>query len=146
MNDDFEKRLQRQPVRPVPSAWREEILGAARQAAPRVHTRREASSDWLVTIRQVLSFLFRPQRAGWTGLAAVWVVIIALHLAARDDSAPAPAMQAANITSPETLRALRQQRLLLTELVGRPEDHPPTRQHSAPPGPRSQRRETAVAV
>lgn len=34
--DDFEQRLPRQPLRPVPGEWREDILAAARSAAARM--------------------------------------------------------------------------------------------------------------
>ena len=35
--DDFEKRLERQPLRQIPGEWREEILSAARQASLAEH-------------------------------------------------------------------------------------------------------------
>jgi len=145
MNNDFEKRLQRQPVRPVPSQWREEILDAARNATASVPTPRP-TYGLLASLRHCLSPLLRPQRAAWIGLAAVWVVIIALNIASHDNSPQAQASRAAAVVSPEALQALQQQRLLLAELVGRAETYPMNRPKSLPPGPRSQRREASATV
>ncbi len=39
-HDPFEQRLRRQPLRPVPSAWREEILSQARRTAEAPHAER----------------------------------------------------------------------------------------------------------
>lgn len=146
MNDDFEKRLQQLPPREIPSAWREEILAAARSASASCHAPRTTHHGLLSTLISQLSTLLRPQRAAWASLATVWVVILALNLATRDDSPGVQASRAAAVVSPETLQVLQQQRLLLAELVGRPEIHPMTRPKSPPPGPRSQRREESATA
>jgi hypothetical protein len=148
MNNDaqFENRLRRQTVKPIPAAWREEILDATRLASASVHTPRPTSGGLFASLRQYLSFLFLPQRAAWAGLATVWVVIIALNVAAHDDSPGVQGSRAANAVSPETLQVLQQQRLLLAELVDLPENHPANRPKSPPPGPRSQRRESSATV
>jgi hypothetical protein len=63
--------------------------------------------------------LLRMPRLAWTGLAAAWMVIIALHLAS-SETAPAQthAAQRTAKRSPEMLQALREQRRLFAELVG----------------------------
>jgi len=83
--------------------------------------------------------LIWPCRQTWAGLATVWVVLLTLQLASRDASAvvarksPPP--------SREMLRVLRQQQLLLAELVDRPESRAADRPKVVPLRPRSERRE-----
>ena len=89
--DDFEKHLQRQPLRQVPGEWREEILSAARQAslpqhAPRTTHHAPPSPSLLSTLHPQLSTLLWPHPAAWAGLAAVWLVILGLNLTTRDAS------------------------------------------------------------
>ncbi len=53
MNNDsqFENRLRRQPVKPIPAEWREEILDAARNAAASVHAPRPTSEHMCLGVR-----------------------------------------------------------------------------------------------
>lgn len=148
MNNDsqFENRLHRQPVKPIPSEWRAEILEAARLATASVPTPHPQPDGLLATLRNYLAPLLVPQRAAWAGLATVWVVIIGLNLSAHDDSPRVQVSRAVNAISPETLQALQQQRLLLAELMDRPETHPMDRPKSLPSGPRSQRWEASATV
>jgi len=132
----FEEHLRRQPPREVPAAWRTEILSTARAAACRPFAL--ASRPGLFsTLNQKLSTLFWPHRQAWAGLAAVWVVILTLQLTSRDSTeivaqnTPAP--------SPEMLIVLRQQKLLLAELVERPEPRAAERPKALPLRPRSDR-------
>ena len=119
--DDFEKRLQRQPLRQVPAEWREEILSAARQAslpehAPRTTHHGSPSRSLLSTLNHQLSTLLWPHPAAWAGLAAVWVVILGINLTTRDAS-PLVAKQASPV-SPQVFMAFQEQERLLTELIG----------------------------
>ena len=71
--DDFERELERQSLRPVPPAWRAEILEAA-HAASRSRLSHDVRlpvwwRDWLW-----------PCPQAWAGLAAVWMIIFALKL------------------------------------------------------------------
>jgi len=80
--DEFEQRLSRQPLRPVPAEWRAEILAAMRRGeeTPRcgVGPRSVPSLPaWLAT-------LFWPRPAAWAGLAVVWIFIFALNFSMRD--------------------------------------------------------------
>ena len=110
--DDFEKQLQRHPLRAVPGEWRGEILDAARRAG----------DHQLSTINpQPISWwreLFWPCPQAWAGLAAAWGVILVLNLASRDSVQVAKTSKAA--PAPELLIALREHRRLLTELIGSP--------------------------
>ncbi len=135
-DDQFEQRLRRQPPREVPVGWRNEILSAARIAGLRPSTRDPQTSLFSTLIAQLSTF-FRPHSLAWAGLAAVWVVILALQLASRDPTAVA----ARNMRplSPEMLMVLRQQKLLLAELVERPEPRAAERPKALPLRPRSDR-------
>jgi len=143
MNDDFEKRLQRQPQREIPGTWREEMLAKAQASAESVQTPHTPRPGLFQLIQALLS---RPQRVAWAGLAAAWVVIVTLNLATGETSKTTSMTGRTAPTTPETLQALKQQRLLYAELVGRLEQHPAERLKINIPGPRSQRREeTATA-
>lgn len=77
--NDFERQLQRQPLRELPADWRREILArcdAAIVAEPVVSWR-----EWLW-----------PSPTAWAALAAVWVVFFAVR--ATEPSAPAPLARA----------------------------------------------------
>src|ERR1039457_4444776 len=89
--EDFEKRLQRQPLRQIPGEWREEILSAAREAslpehAPRTTHHVPAKASLLSTLHHQLSTLLWPHPTAWAGLAAVWLVILGINLTTRDAS------------------------------------------------------------
>jgi hypothetical protein len=73
MNDDqFENELKRQPLRPVPVAWREEILKAA------CHRHRRAVSTSTAEVVPWWRALLWPNPVAWGGLAAAWLVVLTL--------------------------------------------------------------------
>jgi hypothetical protein len=115
--DDFEKRLQQHPQRKLPTVWREEILTNAQSAAASPHAPRTTHHGFaLSTFIHQLSTLLRPQRVAWCGIAAAWVVIIALNISARDN----PAMVATSQVlppSPQAIAAWREQRRELASLT-----------------------------
>lgn len=136
MNDHepFEKRLQRQPLRKVPSAWREEILVAARKAEPLRHPSAATRQSFFSALNAQLSTLLWPHPRAWAGLAAAWVLICALNFAYRDDST-STALHRAAPPSLQMREMLREQDQLLAELVG---ETPVTdRLKSVPPRPHS---------
>ena len=82
---------------------------------------------------------WRASRWGWSGLAAAWVVIVALNLAAREPDQPASAGR--KVPSPSEMRlALKQKHLLMAELAFTPEPAPANKPKAAPPSPHSERR------
>ena len=130
--DDFEQKLGRQSLRQVPAEWREEILAVASFAsrpAPRV--------SFLSTFNLQLSTLLWPNPQAWAGLAAVWILIFAVNLSTRDTSS----MVAEKNSRPssEAVVELRQQRLLLAELIGPRDKSDANRSKSLTPQPRSER-------
>ena len=141
--DDFEERLRRQARREIPTIWREGILCAAQNSTPSDNL---PHHGLLATIRHFLSTVRLPERAVWGSLAAIWIVILALNLSARDDSPSSRASRSYAPVSPDTLQALKEQQLLLAELVGRPEPRKAVHRKPTAPGPRSQRREDSVNV
>jgi len=130
----FEKRLQRQPLRQTPTAWRDEILSAARQAVTPRHVPNVTRQDLLATLYSRLSTLLWPHRLAWAGLAAAWVLICVLNFAYRGDG---PSNSARRVTppSPQMREMLRAQEQMLAELVG---EHPVAgRPKTVPPRPHS---------
>ena len=139
MNNDreqFEDRLQRQPLRPVPPEWRGQILGAA-EAHRNVRAFTSAA-----TIRARLREVFWPAPAAWAALGAVWVLIIAVNFSLRDLT-PSTVEKCAP-PSADMLAELRQQQLLLAELLGPHEIRDADRPKIFTPKPRGARMETAA--
>jgi hypothetical protein len=147
--EDFEKRLQRQPLRQMPGEWREEILSAARQASPAHHASRithhaPPSPSLLSTIHHQLSTLLWPHPTAWAGLAAVWLVILGINLRTRDASTLVA--KHASPVSPQVFMAFQEQERLLSELIGPRETPVAERPKPRLPRPRSEaRKEMLVA-
>jgi hypothetical protein len=139
--DDFEKHLQRQPLRQVPSEWRDGVLAAARQAA-RPEPVSQGTGDGLraglSTLNSQLSALLWPHPVAWAGLAAVWVVILGLSFTTRD--AARHVAKRTSSPSPQVFMAFQEQQRLLNELVGPREIPVAERPKAAAPQPRSERR------
>ena len=145
--EDFERRLQRQPLRQVPGEWRQQILSAARQAslpehAPRASHRAAPSLSLLSTLHHQLSALLWPHPVAWTGLAVVWVLILGINLTTRDASTMIA--KHASPASPQIFMAFQEQEQLLSELFGPGET--PVAEQPKPrlPRPRSEGRRALV--
>ena len=95
----------------------------------------------LVEIRTILnaqlSTVLWPHPKAWAGLAAVWILILAVEFSARDKS-PAVAEKSAP-PSPEAVVELRQQQRMLAELIGPHDMSDADRSKSFAPQPRSER-------
>ena len=105
-SDDFEKHLQRQPLRQVPGEWRREILQTAVPVRPPTLDPRPS---WLSTI-------LWPNAKAWAGLGCVWILIFALHAASRGSS-PMLAQIAAP-KSADVMTTLKDREQTLVELIG----------------------------
>ena len=135
--DDFEQRLQRQPLRQIPAEWRQEILREGRRAAfleiGGADTASLPTLDW----RTTLANLFWPHPKAWAGLAAVWVFIFVVNFSMRDEGLVVAEKSAP--PSPEMVAELRQQQRMLAELIGARDASDADRSKSLTPPPRSQR-------
>ncbi|HWD94027.1 MAG TPA: hypothetical protein VG938_16975 [Verrucomicrobiae bacterium] len=132
--DEFEKHLQRQPLRKVPGEWREEILRAAASTRP---SPVEIPPSFLSTLTHQLSTILWPHPRAWAGLGCVWILIFALHFATQDGS---PRMASRTPPpSPEVMVAFRNQQKLMTELIGNNEPQEMERPKSFPAQPHSER-------
>jgi hypothetical protein len=118
-DDQFEKRLRRQPLRNAPSAWREEILAEARKAETPRHASRLTFQSQLSTLSQQLATLLPPHPRAWAGLAAVWLVIIVVNISSRE-GATTMAEKRAGPPTQQMREMLREQQQMLAELFDQP--------------------------
>lgn len=134
--DPFEQRLSRQPLRPVPAEWRDEVLARAGdlQSPSLASTavadggcKPPARTSHLSTFNSQIREWLWPCPQAWAALAAVWVLLLAVNFADRDRSAPSTASAKALPVMPY---AYREQQKLLAELF------PP--EPISPPRPRVQ--------
>src|ERR1043166_8975407 len=110
--DDFEKKLQRRPLRQVPPAWRADILCAARNAAAVQRGTRNTEH----ATRSFLSTLHWPSPRAWAGLAALWLLMLAVNLLTSHE--PATVANRIPPPSPQVLLAIQAQERLLYQSLG----------------------------
>jgi hypothetical protein len=133
-DEQFENRLRRQPVKPVPPAWRAEILSAAERATDSAHASRITHHvPWW---RE----LFWPFPQAWAALASAWLLIVGLNVVSHESLPSTIAAQTAP-PSPQMRELLKQQERLFAELVGPLDSSVADRPKPAAPQPRSARRE-----
>ncbi len=135
--DDFEQRLQCQPLRQIPTEWREEILKAAESAVVTPHSPPVTRASWLSVLNAQLSTILWPHPKAWAGLAAVWILIFAVDFSMRDKT-PVVAGKSAP-PSPDVVAELKQQQRLLAELFGVRDPGDAGRPKATAPQPRSER-------
>jgi hypothetical protein len=123
MNSDFEKRLQNLRVREIPSYWRARILAGA-------PPEQAWWQEWLW-----------PYPRAWAGLAAAWVVILGMNLAAEKGPSQPPTKRMA--FSRQELQELRKQEQILTELIS-PQETAESGSLKPSPAPRSERANNVI--
>jgi hypothetical protein len=123
--EDFESLLRQQRQRPVPPAWRAQILARARAAAP-------AAPRGSLAV--MLADLLWPTPKAWAGLAAAWGLILLVNFAQADGIRPT-----GTATSASPVYALQTQHRMMVELL---DLEAPAMPATAPskPSPRSERR------
>ena len=142
MDSEFEKKLRRQPVKEIPSAWRAEILAAASAEQTIRHSSSVIRPGWLSTLNSQLSTLLWPHPRAWAGLAAVWVFIFTLNFSTQDKSVMVA--EKSSPPSPEVIVELRKQQRLFAELMEPREAPVADRAKTDVPHPRSGRTEWLV--
>lgn len=144
MNSEFEKRLQRQPLRPIPGEWRTEILHATRNAAAPGRKSSAAPQSLFAILNEKISALLWPHPKAWAGLAAVWLVILAMNIYTSDHTPKMVKNEAR--PSPELILALREQRRELARLIEPTASSDTDQPKSFHPSPRSERRDEMLAA
>ena len=139
MNDDFEQKLSRQPLKKIPGEWRAEILTAATRQNPHV----APPASFLSTINSQLSTLFWPHPKAWARLAAIWIFIFTVNFSMRDHSEIVAKKSAP--PSPEMVTELKQQQRMFAELIGANDWRVADRQKLFFPKPRSEYSEILAA-
>jgi len=142
-DDQFEKRLEKQVMRPLPAEWRQEILGVARKAGSIRSDALLGVAEFAMKVRLLMSAAARmfsnlvwPNPKSWAGLAAVWALILGLNLFNGEQEQPAVAQQ----QGPPWLmmqELLQERQQMLAEIV---DDRPETALPKTPGQPRSERR------
>lgn len=113
--NEFEQKLQRQPMKTVPPEWRAEILAAARAAQAVQPAATVESRSFVSTLNRQLAALLWPHPVAWAGLAAIWIFIATLNFSLRDQ-APRLADKAIP-PSPEVMAELKKQQRMFAELL-----------------------------
>lgn len=129
MNEDvFEEHLRRQPWRPLPKAWRKEIITGALTPPRSAARSRTAPPRWL----EVMDYLLWPSPRAWAGVAALWLAALAGNLVQHGAaSAPGPSESLAITRQHETLP--QRQRILAEWLNSIESAPPPPSQAPMPP-------------
>jgi hypothetical protein len=133
--DDFEEQLQRQMLRPPPTAWREDILTTAR-----VNIRPPAAADKSSLLTGWRALVARFPVA-WGAVAAIWLMIIGVNswLSSPSVSSTSGDFAAASGNSPTIWSLQRTEMSLLADHLNvdpEPVHHRPERA----PAPRSDSR------
>ena len=103
-----------------------EVADASSSSRPRPAALVQQQVGWPAVLGALAAQIrvgWRTSRWAWTGLAAVWAVILVLNLAAREPDAPLVAGQEVPSAS-EVRLALKQKHLLMSELVPTSEPAP----------------------
>jgi hypothetical protein len=130
--DDFEKKLQQQPLRQIPGDWREVILRTAREQS--------SSADPLLLRAALIAWreLIQPCRYAWSGMAALWLIFWMVNASVAPADVPTQLVKSTRPAS-ERIHFLEEQRQVLAELTG-PIDWAPTESpRPAHPKPHSER-------
>jgi len=135
--DDFEKQLERQPVRTVPAEWRAGILNAANAAIPQPSTNRAQPTTWW---RE----LFWPCPQAWAGLAAAWVVILVIHFSSAEPTESIA--KTAAPSSPQEILVLKEQKQMMAALMETFDQPPGEPPKPYVPRPKSECRMESVMV
>ncbi len=117
----FEQRLRRQPLRQMPSAWREEILAGAKAAAEANRPNAASACEDRAALLAGWRLLFARMPLAWASLAALWIALVGVNL-----MLPSPMVRMAEPSSPSA------QMELLAALDFQPGEFEPSSDRPAP--------------
>lgn len=135
--DDFEQQLRKQPIRPVPAAWRKEILSAARAEAEK-----NRITGFIVFWAALREWLW-PAPQAWAGLAVVWVAVLCLQFAPVSGPGSTETARVKIPAEAELALVLEEQRRLRAELL---DETPKAATSTMTPRPRSQQVTTNLSA
>lgn len=118
----------------------EDLAACARAAAAPQSGGRQPSFSLPSLAMRVWQELIWPWRRIWIGMAAVWLLLLALNLTTKEGSKMAS--HKAPRPSPELLAAMRVQRQMMLQSIEAGVPRPPARPRA--PGPRSEQRQTII--
>lgn len=130
-----------QAATPKLDALRQSAVAAVRDHRISTGSANERQSPAALTLiwRILWNELIFPSRRTWAGLAAAWVLILAVNFSAHD---PSPVVARKSPPAAEMIMAWRQQQRLLAELNGSPASSGDAdRQKPFSPKPRTERAE-----
>lgn len=144
--EPIEQLLAAQPLRPPPAEWRADILAAAAavSARPPISARRAPAAiapAWSARLRDWLW----PSPVAWGGLAAAWIAVFGLELAA-PALLPRPAVADVSLPNAASLFMSPGQQQIMARLIESAPTAPaePPRRPAA--GPRSESRRITLAA
>jgi anti-sigma factor RsiW len=125
----------------TPALWdkiERSVAVAARPGHSPGAVRSAVARGFLAVLGAQLQAGWGRSRWAWSGLAAAWVVILALNVAARETETPLVGV--VRVPPPSEVRfAVQQKQLLLADLAGLSEPAPADKPKAAPASPRSER-------
>jgi len=132
--DNFEKQIERAPLRQPPAEWRAEILSVARA---NIRTPAASEAGLLTSLRELLARI----PAAWSAIAAVWLVIIGVNalLLESPPTGAASGFAAAFSDGPTIWNLQRAEIRLLADHLNTVSEPPQPRPQPVP-APRSDRR------
>jgi hypothetical protein len=135
--DDFEQRLQGQPMRKVPAEWRSQILSTAAAAAGSTTRHRVGWGFGVFEIlRAEMVALLWPSPKAWVGLAAIWLFLAGANRATLNPAEPSASSGARPAAA--CIAAWKEQERILAELIQPGETQSPEASRPAKPQPRSE--------
>jgi hypothetical protein len=119
--DEFEKKLRQQPMRQIPSGWRDEILSAASKVSSTRHATRNTPALLLTLSPSRIALklwqeLVWPCRRIWAGMAVVWVAVLICNRSMEET--PRVAFDRSPATTSEMAKVLKEQKQMLSQLLG----------------------------
>lgn len=135
--DDFEKKLQRQPLRHIPGDWRDAILRTAQERTS-CPAAKHSNSVLTRAVQTTWRELIQPCRYAWSGMAALWFIFWLIN-AHTEDTETSRQMATSTGSGFKRIQVFEEQRRVLVELTGPNDLSPAEPSRPAHAKPRSER-------